>query len=41
MTGAHAKEWLKDLIIDSVNYANEHGIDRQQIREWKWPSVAR
>jgi xylulose-5-phosphate/fructose-6-phosphate phosphoketolase len=38
MTGAHTKEWLKDQIIDSVNYANEHGIDRQQIREWKWPA---
>ena len=38
--GSHTKEWLKDQIIDSVNYANEHGIDRQQIREWKWPSVA-
>ena len=38
--GSHTKQWLKDQIIDSVNYANEHGIDRQQIREWKWPSVA-
>jgi hypothetical protein len=24
-------------MIDCVNYAHENGIDRQQIREWKWP----
>lgn len=33
---AHTKEWLKEQIIDCVNYAHENGIDRQQIREWKW-----
>ncbi|MCU1321694.1 MAG: Phosphoketolase [Acidobacteriaceae bacterium] len=34
---AHTKEWLKEEIIDSVNYAHENGIDRPEIREWKWP----
>jgi xylulose-5-phosphate/fructose-6-phosphate phosphoketolase len=34
---AHTKEWLKDQIIDAVNYAHEHGIDRPEIRDWKWP----
>jgi xylulose-5-phosphate/fructose-6-phosphate phosphoketolase len=34
---AHTKEWLKDQIIDAVNYAHENGIDRPEIREWKWP----
>jgi xylulose-5-phosphate/fructose-6-phosphate phosphoketolase len=34
---AHTKEWLKDQIINSVNYANEHGIDRPEIRNWTWP----
>jgi xylulose-5-phosphate/fructose-6-phosphate phosphoketolase len=34
---AHTKEWLKDQIIDSINYAHENGIDCQEIREWKWP----
>jgi xylulose-5-phosphate/fructose-6-phosphate phosphoketolase len=34
---AHTKEWLKGEIIDSVNYAHENGIDRPEIREWKWP----
>jgi xylulose-5-phosphate/fructose-6-phosphate phosphoketolase len=37
-TGAHAKEWLKGQIIDSVNYAHAEGIDREEIRNWKWPS---
>jgi xylulose-5-phosphate/fructose-6-phosphate phosphoketolase len=36
-TAAHTKEWLKGQIIDSVNYAHENGIDRKEIREWKWP----
>jgi xylulose-5-phosphate/fructose-6-phosphate phosphoketolase len=36
-TAAHTKEWLKDQIIDSVNYAHQNGIDRPEIREWKWP----
>ena len=34
---AHTKEWLKGEIIDSVNYAHENGIDRPEIRNWKWP----
>jgi xylulose-5-phosphate/fructose-6-phosphate phosphoketolase len=37
---AHIKEWLKDQIIESVSYAHENGIDRPEIREWKWPSNA-
>lgn len=36
-SAAHTKEWLKEQIIDSVNYAHENGIDRKEIREWKWP----
>jgi xylulose-5-phosphate/fructose-6-phosphate phosphoketolase len=35
--GAHVKEWLKDQIIDSVNYAHVEGIDKEEIRNWKWP----
>jgi xylulose-5-phosphate/fructose-6-phosphate phosphoketolase len=37
IAAAHTKEWLKEQIIDCVNYAHVNGIDRQQIREWKWP----
>jgi xylulose-5-phosphate/fructose-6-phosphate phosphoketolase len=36
-TGAHVKEWLKDQIIESINYAHAEGIDKAEIRNWKWP----
>lgn len=36
--GAHAKEWLKDQIIDHRNYAHENGIDPPAITGWKWPN---
>jgi xylulose-5-phosphate/fructose-6-phosphate phosphoketolase len=36
-TAAHTKEWLKDQIIDSINYSHENGIDRKEITSWKWP----
>jgi xylulose-5-phosphate/fructose-6-phosphate phosphoketolase len=35
-SGAHVKEWLKDQIIESVNYAHAEGIDKEEIRHWKW-----
>ena len=35
--GAHIKEWLKGQIIESVNYAHAEGIDKEEIRNWKWP----
>jgi xylulose-5-phosphate/fructose-6-phosphate phosphoketolase len=35
--GAHAKERLKDMIIENLNYAHENGVDRPEIRHWKWP----
>jgi len=34
--GAHVKEWLKDEIIEHVNYAHTEGIDKEEIRHWKW-----
>ncbi len=37
--GAHLKEWLKDQIIESTNYAYAEGIDKPEIREWKWPEA--
>jgi xylulose-5-phosphate/fructose-6-phosphate phosphoketolase len=36
-TGAYLKEWLKDQITDAVLYAHANGIDREEIRDWKWP----
>ena len=35
--GAHVKEWLKGEIIASINYAHAQGVDREEIRNWKWP----
>lgn len=32
-TAAHAKEWLKEQMIDSINDAHENRIDREQMRE--------
>jgi xylulose-5-phosphate/fructose-6-phosphate phosphoketolase len=34
--GAHVKEWLKGQIIESVAYAHTEGIDKEEIRNWKW-----
>ena len=34
--GAHVKEWLKDQIIEHINYAHAEGIDKEEIRNWKW-----
>jgi xylulose-5-phosphate/fructose-6-phosphate phosphoketolase len=36
-SGAHVKEWLKDQIVDNIAYANEYGIDKAEIQNWKWP----
>jgi xylulose-5-phosphate/fructose-6-phosphate phosphoketolase len=36
-SGAHVKEWLKGQIIESINYAHAEGIDKEEIRNWKWP----
>ncbi len=37
IAGAHAKEKLKDEQIDCTHYAYEHGIDRPDVVNWKWP----
>jgi len=34
---AHLKEWLKDQIIESIDYAYAEGIDKPEIQNWKWP----
>jgi xylulose-5-phosphate/fructose-6-phosphate phosphoketolase len=38
-TASHTKQWLQDQIIESIAYAHENGIDRQEVREWKWGAV--
>ena len=39
VAAAHTKQWLKDKIIEAVNYAHENGIDAPEIRNWKWPEA--
>ena len=37
-TAAHIKEWLKDQIIDSINYAHTEGIDHPRSPTGRGPS---
>ncbi len=37
VAGAHVKEWLKNQIIENINYAHEYGIDKPEFTDWKWP----
>jgi xylulose-5-phosphate/fructose-6-phosphate phosphoketolase len=34
--GGHVKDWLKNQIVEHVNYAHENGIDPPAIRNWTW-----
>jgi xylulose-5-phosphate/fructose-6-phosphate phosphoketolase len=34
---AHLREQMKNAILDHLNYAHEHGIDRPEITNWVWP----
>ncbi len=33
---AYVNERMQNQIIDSLNYAHEHGADRPEVVEWKW-----
>lgn len=37
ISAAHFKEWLRDQIIENLNYAVEYGVDKPEITEWEWP----
>ncbi|HWI66932.1 MAG TPA: phosphoketolase family protein, partial [Nitrospiraceae bacterium] len=37
VTGAHAKEMLRNMQIDCQNYAFEHGVDKPEVDQWTWP----
>jgi xylulose-5-phosphate/fructose-6-phosphate phosphoketolase len=37
VAGAHAKEQFRNMQIDCQHYAYEHGIDKPEIEQWKWP----
>jgi xylulose-5-phosphate/fructose-6-phosphate phosphoketolase len=36
-SGVRVKEWLKDQIVDNLNYIYEHGADKEEIANWRWP----
>ncbi len=36
---AALKEWLKGEIIESIRYAYAEGIDKPEIRNWRWPGT--
>ncbi|MEW6439957.1 MAG: phosphoketolase family protein [bacterium] len=36
VAGAHVKEWLKDQILENIEYAEEHGVDKPEFADWKW-----
>ncbi len=36
-TGAHAKEKFRNMQIACRRYAHEHGTDRPDVVEWRWP----
>jgi xylulose-5-phosphate/fructose-6-phosphate phosphoketolase len=35
--GAHARERMKNAIIENCQYAYTHGTDRDEITHWTWP----
>jgi xylulose-5-phosphate/fructose-6-phosphate phosphoketolase len=35
--GAHAKEKFLNQQIDARRYAHEHGIDKPEVLDWRWP----
>jgi xylulose-5-phosphate/fructose-6-phosphate phosphoketolase len=35
--GAHAKEKFLNQQISCRNYAHEHGTDKPDAADWKWP----
>ena len=37
VAGAHAKERFRNEQIACYNYAYEHGIDKPEMVNWKWP----
>ena len=41
VAGAHVKEKLRELQFDCRAYAHEYGIDRPEVRDWRWPEGLR
>jgi xylulose-5-phosphate/fructose-6-phosphate phosphoketolase len=39
IAGAHVKEHMKDMILRSLSYATEQGIDPPEFGAWRWPAA--
>jgi xylulose-5-phosphate/fructose-6-phosphate phosphoketolase len=37
VAGAHAKEKFRNMQLECKNYAFEHGVDKPEAANWKWP----
>ncbi len=37
VAGAHAKSHFQNLQIECRSYAHEHGVDKPEFANWKWP----
>ena len=37
VAGAHVKEKMRDQIVENTIYAETEGMDKPEIRNWKWP----
>ena len=37
VAGAHAKDRLRNMQINGMNYEYEHVIDKPEIDQWTWP----
>jgi xylulose-5-phosphate/fructose-6-phosphate phosphoketolase len=37
VASAHVQEWLREQQLDCRHYAHEHGIDRPDMADWRWP----
>jgi xylulose-5-phosphate/fructose-6-phosphate phosphoketolase len=37
VAGAHAKERFRNLQIECLKHAHEHGADKPEIAAWRWP----
>jgi xylulose-5-phosphate/fructose-6-phosphate phosphoketolase len=37
-TGAHAKQQMRDKLIEHEQYIRRHGDDMPEVRDWQWPS---
>ena len=41
VVAAHAKQKLRDKLIEHKLYVREHGDDLPEVRDWKWPATVK